>query len=59
MTKEQEFEKMVDESFKDFERNLKQGKLVLSDVEFQQFQDIDLKEIERMLDEGSVNHIEI
>ena len=28
-------------------------------IEFQQFQDIDIKEIEKILEEGSVNKIEL
>ena len=57
--KEKDFEQMVDKAFDDYEKELKQHKLVLSDVEFQQFQDIDIKEIEKIFEEGSVNRIEL
>lgn len=57
--KEKKFEQMVDKAFEEYEKETGQHKLVLSDVEFQQFQDVDIKEIEEMLDRGYVNKIEL
>lgn len=56
--KEKDFEQMVDKAFEEYEKEMGQHQFVLSDVEFQQFQDVDLKEIEKILDEGSVNQME-
>lgn len=60
--KEKTFEEMLDESFENYEKEMKQKcgvpTLELDEIEFQKFQDIDIKEIEKMLDEGSVNQME-
>lgn len=61
--KEKDFEQMVDKAFEEYEKELKQKHgvptLELDEIEFQKFQDIDIKEIEEMLDRGSVNKIEL
>ena len=61
--KETDFEQMVDKAFNDYEKELKQKHgvptLELDEIEFQKFQDIDIKEIEKILEEGSVNRIEL
>ena len=57
--KEKDFNEMLDKAFEEYEKEIGQHKLVLSDVEFQQFQDVDIKEIEKILEEGSVNRIEL
>lgn len=60
--KEKDFEQMVDKAFNDYEKELKQKHgvptLELDEIEFQKFQDIDIKEIEKILEEGSVNRME-
>lgn len=61
--KEKDFEQMLDKAFDDYEKELKQKHgvptLELDEIEFQKFQDIDIKEIEKILEEGSVNRIEL
>lgn len=61
--KEREFDEMLDKAFDDYEKELRQKygvpTLELDEIEFQKLQDVDLKEIEKMLDEGSVNQIEL
>lgn len=61
--KEKDFEQMVDKAFEEYEKELKQKHgvptLELDEIEFQKFQDIDTKEIEKILEEGSVNRIEL
>lgn len=60
--KEKTFEEMLDESFENYEKEMKQKHKVptleLDEIEFQKFQYIDIKEIEKILDEGSVNQME-
>lgn len=60
--KEKDFEQMVDKAFDDYEKELRQKRgvptLELDEIEFQKFQDVDLKEIEKILDEDSVNQME-
>ena len=61
--KEKEFEQMVDKAFEEYEKEMRQKcgvpTLELDEIEFQKFQDIDIKEIEKILEEGSVNRIEL
>lgn len=60
--KEKAFDEMLDKAFNDYEKELKQKHgvptLELDEIEFQKFQDIDIKEIEKILEEGSVNRME-
>lgn len=61
--KEKDFEQMVDKAFEEYEKEMEQKHgvptLELDEIEFQKFQDIDIKEIEKILEEGSVNRIEL
>lgn len=60
---EREFDEMLDKAFDDYEKELKQKRgvptLELDEIEFQKFQNIDIKEIEKILEEGSVNQMEL